>query len=188
MAQQRRSGTLRIIGGAMRGRKIRFHDAAGLRPTLDRVRETLFNWLATDIRDARCLDLFAGSGALSFEALSRGAAQVVAVEKSSVALRDLHKNRNVLGTRRLTIVHGDALRYLDGEHRRPFDVIFVDPPFGRELVQATLRGLTESDCLTSRTLVYVEHEAGMDLAHEGWDRLRHKRAGNTEYTLLERIT
>ena len=186
MKQERRSGTLRIIGGNWRGRKIRVSRAHGLRPTLDRVRETLFNWLVADIRDAHCLDLFAGTGALSFEALSRGAADVVAVERNNRTLRDLHKNRSLLGTNRLSIIHCDALRYVEARHARPFDIVFVDPPFHHQLVPATLEALARSDCMSHGTLVYVELEADTDcVLASSWNRLRHQRAGNTQSMLLE---
>ncbi|MEE8041822.1 MAG: 16S rRNA (guanine(966)-N(2))-methyltransferase RsmD [Pseudomonadales bacterium] len=186
MKHGRPSGTLRIIGGNWRGRKIRVSRVHGLRPTLDRVRETLFNWLAADIRDAHCLDLFAGTGALSFEALSRGASDVVAVERNNRTLRDLHQNRSLLGANRLSIIHTDALRYVDARHPRTFDIIFVDPPFHHQLIPATLEALARSDCVTHGTLVYVELEADTDCAvASSWDRLRHQRAGNTQAMLLE---
>ena len=186
MKRERPSGTLRIIGGHWRGRKIRFGAALGLRPTLDRVRETLFNWLAPDIRDAHCLDLFAGSGALSFEALSRGAADVVAVERNSQSLRDLHKNSALFGANRMSIIHSDALRYVDAPHTHAFDIIFVDPPFHENLVATTLEALAGSDCMTQGTLVYVELETDTHcVLTSTWDPLRHKRAGNTQFMLLQ---
>lgn len=187
MNRPRRSGTLRIVGGAWRGRKIHFGAAPSLRPTLDRVRETLFNWLAAEIRDAHCLDLYAGTGALSFEALSRGAADVIAVERSARVLRDLHKNRNALGAHRLALVHAEALRYLHLHRGRTFDLIFVDPPFHRGLVPATLAALIRCECLTENTMVYVEHEASEELMLDAeWIHHRHQRAGATRFMLLRR--
>lgn len=189
MNQKRRSGTLRIIGGTWRGRKIRFSGAQGLRPTLDRVRETLFNWLAADIAGAHCLDLYAGTGALSFEALSRGAASAVAVERSARVLRDLHRNRSTLAASRLSVVRAEALPYLAATHRRTFDVIFVDPPFHRGLVPASLAALVRSDCLTESSLIYVEHEADCDFVQEEhWVRTRDRHAGATRFMLLKRAS
>src|SRR6187455_3538465 len=121
-------GVLRIIGGKYRSRQLRVPARPGLRPTPDRVRETLFNWLGQDLTGLACLDLFAGSGALGFEAASRGAARVVLVEKDRVALAELERSLAALGAAQVSIVAGDAHAFLKHEQAR-FDVVFLDPPF-----------------------------------------------------------
>ena len=123
-------GRLRIVGGEWRGRRLPVLDQPGLRPTPDRVRETLFNWLAPLITGARCLDLFAGSGALGFEAASRGAGRVVMIEKSANVVRVLRENRLLLDARQVEVIHADAGPWLAGQ-AEPFDLVFLDPPFCR---------------------------------------------------------
>jgi 16S rRNA (guanine(966)-N(2))-methyltransferase RsmD len=173
---------VRIIGGLWRSRLIEFPDAADLRPTPDRVRETLFNWLGQDLNGMACLDLFAGSGALGFEALSRGAASVVMVEKHPAALRALRENAQKLGAANLTLVRGDALEFARGARSR-FDVVFVDPPY-RLGMQATaldlLRGL-----LAQGGRVYLEGDAAFE-APRGWAIFKRARAGNVHFHLLAR--
>ena len=132
-----RRNTVRIIGGLWRSRILEFPDVEDLRPTPDRVRETLFNWLGRDLSGMACLDLFAGSGALGFEALSRGAASVVMVEKNAAALRALSENARKLGASNLTVVRGDALEFARATRAR-FDVVFVDPPYRLGLQTGTL--------------------------------------------------
>ena len=127
---------LSIIGGNWRSRKISFEDAEGLRPTPARVRETLFNWLQYDIIGSRCLDLYAGSGALSFEAASRGAKSVVQVENNPVACRCLKTNALALKAEQIKVVQMDAFRYLAGD-AQAFDIVFVDPPFNLNLAAQT---------------------------------------------------
>jgi 16S rRNA (guanine(966)-N(2))-methyltransferase RsmD len=123
---------VRIIGGSMRGRVIRFPAAPGLRPTPDRVRETLFNWLGQDLAGRRCLDLYAGTGALSLEAVSRGAALAVAIERQPALARALAASGEMLGAAALEVHAGDARAWLDRETRQ-FDVVFADPPFAEDL-------------------------------------------------------
>jgi 16S rRNA (guanine966-N2)-methyltransferase len=178
--RRNRRNTVRIIGGQWRSRILEFPDAADLRPTPDRVRETLFNWLGQDLSGTACLDLFAGSGALGFEALSRGAASAVMVEKDSAALRSLQGNAQKLGARNLTVVRGDALEFAR-ETRARFDVVFVDPPYRLGLQLAALalvRGL-----LNEGGRVYVEGEARFEVPR-GWTILRKSRAGNVHFHLL----
>src|SRR5476649_1681914 len=122
------AGALRIVGGKYRSRVLRVPARPGLRPTPDRVRETLFNWLGQDLTGLACLDLFAGSGALGFEAASRGAARVVMVEKDRAAVAELERSRATLGAAQVAVVDGDAALYLAREQER-FDVVFLDPPF-----------------------------------------------------------
>jgi 16S rRNA (guanine966-N2)-methyltransferase len=149
---------LRIIGGRWRGRKLRFPSAEGLRPTPDRVRETLFNWLAPSIRGARCLDLFAGSGALGLEALSRGAAEVVFVERAPLVARHLREALGLLAADGGRVVQADAAAFLAGP-AQPFDVVFLDPPFGADLVPAMLARLVAAGWLAPGARVYVEQPA-----------------------------
>ncbi len=177
-----RPNTVRIIGGVWRSRLIEFPDAADLRPTPDRVRETLFNWLGQDLSGMACLDLFAGSGALGFEALSRGAASVIMVEKNSAALRALRDNAQKLGATGLTVVRGDALEFARGARSR-FDVVFVDPPYrlGMQVAAlAPLRGL-----LAAGGRVYVEGDAALE-PPRGWAVFKRARAGNVHFHLLVR--
>jgi 16S rRNA (guanine(966)-N(2))-methyltransferase RsmD len=177
-----RPNTVRIIGGLWRSRLIEFPDAADLRPTPDRVRETLFNWLGQDLSGMACLDLFAGSGALGFEALSRGAASVIMVEKNPAALRALRDNAQKLGATGLTVVRGDALEFARGARSR-FDVVFVDPPYrlgAQAAALAPLRGL-----VAAGGRVYVEGDAVFE-APRGWAILKHARAGSVHFHLLAR--
>jgi 16S rRNA (guanine966-N2)-methyltransferase len=175
---------VRIIGGEHRGRRIAVPDRPGLRPTPDRVRETLFNWLGQRLEGLACLDLFAGTGALGFEAASRGAARVVLVERDAAAYRGLEETRSAIGLR-VELVHGDALNYL-GRPGEPFDVVFLDPPFvqnaGQNALAAALERLPRR--LAPRARVYVE--AAEPLAPgAGWNELRRARAGQVSYQLLE---
>jgi 16S rRNA (guanine966-N2)-methyltransferase len=175
-----RANTVRIIGGLWRSRILEFPDVAGLRPTPDRVRETLFNWLGRDLTGLACLDLFAGSGALGFEALSRGAASVVMVEKDAAALAALRENARKLSADNLTVVRGDALEFARRARSR-FDVVFVDPPYRLGLQAAALalvRGL-----LVEGARVYAESDAVLQLP-QGWAILKRARAGKVYFHLL----
>ena len=177
-----RPNTVRIIGGVWRSRILEFPDAEDLRPTPDRVRETLFNWLGRDLTGMACLDLFAGSGALGFEALSRGAASVVMIEKNPAALRALRDNARKLDATGLTVVRGDALEFVRSARSR-FDVVFVDPPYRLGMQVAALgllRGL-----LAEGGRVYVESDAVFE-PPRGWAVFRRSRAGNVHFHLLAR--
>ena len=172
---------VRIVGGTYRSRILRFPARPGLRPTPDRVRETLFNWLGQDLNGRECLDLFAGSGALGFEAASRGASRVVMVENDPVALRALERNRAALGCESVVELHrGDALEFVRGAERA-FDIVFLDPPFDSSLlarVAAALPRLTRSG-----GMVYVESSRGVAL--DAAFRLhRQGRAGQVTYQLF----
>lgn len=157
---------LRIVGGRWRSRRIRFGDGDGLRPTPDRVRETLFNWLQFEIGGAVCLDAFAGSGALGFEALSRGAARVVMIEKARPQLALLQAAAQELGAEAAVLVHGDTLALL---RQAPpwlpsggFDGVFLDPPFHQGLLPAVCAALHERALLKPEAFVYLESESGWD--------------------------
>ncbi|BAN36435.1 N6-adenine-specific methylase [Sulfuricella denitrificans skB26] len=175
---------VRIIAGEWRGRLINFPQAEGLRPTPDRVRETLFNWLGQTLDGMTCLDLFAGSGALGFEALSRGAKRVVMVEQNPQALKALQENARKLGADRLDLVAGDGLKTLSREGKA-FDVIFLDPPFHHGILPLLLPLLP--DRLATDGFVYAETEQELEPG-EGWEVWRNGRAGNVFYCLLKRKT
>jgi 16S rRNA (guanine966-N2)-methyltransferase len=182
-AAQRAHGSanrVRIIGGQYRRRLLGFPDGAGLRPTPDRVRETLFNWLGQDLPDWRCLDLFAGSGALGFEAASRGAGRVVMIERDRAALAALAKNRTELGANAVEIVHADALAWL-GHNREVFDLAFVDPPFDSGLAAPVLAAIGAH--LAPGGQVYVEQGAEV-IPPPGFIIHRSGRAGRSHFALL----
>ena len=179
------SRVLRIIGGTWRGRKLRFPAGAAIRPTPDRVRETLFNWLGTAIRGARCLDLFAGSGALGLEALSRGAAHVTFVEQDAAAAHALRERLLEWQAGDARVVRTDALRYLSGD-ARPFDIVFLDPPFASGLLARSAALLEERDWLAADARIYVECAAreGLPPLPAGWRPLNAKQSGEVGYHLL----
>jgi 16S rRNA (guanine966-N2)-methyltransferase len=178
---------LRIIGGSWRGRKLRFPAVALIRPTPDRVRETLFNWLGARIGGARCLDLFAGSGALGLEALSRGAAAVTFVEHDSSAVRALAATLSAWGAQGARVERADALRFLAGTPQ-PCDVVFLDPPFGSGLLGAAAAALEQGGWLKPAALIYVECAAreGPPALPASWRALKAKRAGEVGYHLYTR--
>lgn len=177
---------VRIIGGLYRGKKLGFPDQEGLRPTPDRVRETLFNWLMFNIRGTRCLDAFAGSGALGFEALSRGAAEVVLVEASPIACRSLQDHARSLRAPGLQIVAGNALDYLQTNHKA-FDVIFLDPPFASDLMNACLQRIEAGDSLVRGGLLYTESATTLSLDPQRWLERKRKQAGQVHYALYEKL-
>ncbi len=171
---------MRIIGGRWRSRILHFPARPGLRPTPDRVRETLFNWLGQRLDGLRCLDLFAGSGALGFEAASRGAQEVVLVERDDRAATALEGNAALLGAGQVRVVRNDGLSYLDGPEG-PFDVIFLDPPFASGLLAAAL--VKCATRLATGGKIYAEFGELPELT--GWRVLREGRAGQSHYCLLE---
>jgi 16S rRNA (guanine966-N2)-methyltransferase len=182
------SNKLRIIGGDWRSRCITFIDAPGLRPTPVRVRETLFNWLRDDIIASRCLDLYAGSGALGFEAASRGAKSVTQVENNALACRALKENAIALAAEQVKIVQSDVMRYLAGE-AETFDVIFIDPPFAMGLAAETCQWLEDKGWLSKHAKIYVEVESTLKLEGipENWRLLKSKVAGEVGYHLFARV-
>ena len=149
------SRELRIIGGAWRGRKLRFPEGVAIRPTPDRVRETLFNWLQPVIHGARCLDLFTGSGALGLEALSRGASRAVFVDTSREGIEAIRATTRLFGAEGAELVVDDGLHYLKNA-QGPFDVVFLDPPFDAGLLTSAFARLGAAGCLALGALVYVE--------------------------------
>jgi len=184
-------GELRIIGGEWRGRRIRFPPVSAIRPTPDRVRETVFNWLQPVIAGSRCLDLYAGSGALGLEALSRGAAQVVFVDVESAATRHLAATLAALGCSRGQVIRSEARRFLESpaEHADgPFDVVFLDPPFAVPVLPETCDALERGGWLKPDARIYLESPAaaGAPALPDGWTLLRSKRAGEVGYHLARR--
>ena len=183
------AGTLRVIGGKYRSRLLRVPQRPGLRPTPDRVRETLFNWLGQDLSGLACLDLYAGSGALGFEAASRGAARVVLVEKDRVALSGIERSKDALAASQVEIVRGDARAFLARRHERlgarpaaRFDVVFLDPPFRQNELPAILALLPPS--LQPLARVYVESDTPVAVAPP-WAELKRAKTGQVSYQLLQ---
>ena len=178
--------TLRIIGGEWRGRKLQFPNVEAIRPTPDRVRETLFNWLAPMIRGAHCLDLFAGSGALGFEALSRGAATVVMCDSNVKIISKFKEHAALLKTDKAMFVHCEALEFLK-RNKQTFDLVFLDPPFNSNLLEACFKILSEKDYLNDGATVYVEAHVKDEIPEtpENWSLHRNKRAGEVAYYLFK---
>jgi len=177
-------GQFRIIGGRWRGRRLAFAPLAGVRPTGDRVRETLFNWLQPVIGGARCLDLFAGSGALGLEALSRGAAEVLFVDRQPELVRAIENHLITLDAAGGQCVCTDAGRFLHGPVKA-FDVVFLDPPFGDVDWPRLLEELSSKGWLKGGARVYMEDSAttGRPALPGGWVLLRSAKAGNVGYHL-----
>jgi len=178
-------GSIRIIAGKHRGRKLPVLMADGLRPTTDRVKETVFNWLMPYMHKAHCLDCFAGAGSLGFEALSRGAEQVTLIELNKAAAKQLQTNKALLKADKLTIKHSDALKFLSNKPEQTFDVVFIDPPFRQNLVSQTALLLTQG-WLNKQALIYVEMEAeGEQVLPDNWQLLKEKLAGQVVYRLYQ---
>jgi len=179
--------TLRIIGGEWRGRRIRFPGEGGIRPTPDRVRETLFNWLSAAVPGSRCLDLFAGSGALGLEALSRGAREATFVEQNRENTEKLRETLALLAPGRATVVRAEALAWLKGP-ATAYDIAFLDPPFDGGLLGAAARGLEAGGWLAPDAFIYLEMPAkqGAPDLPAGWILHRTGRAGAVGYHLARR--
>jgi len=182
---KRSAGEVRIIGGRLRGRRIAVPDAPGLRPTPDRVRETLFNWLGPQLAGARVLDLFAGTGALGLEALSRGAAAVTLVEQQRVAVTALQQTVQRLGVPEVRIVAAEALSFLASDDGQ-YDLILLDPPFAAGLLEPALQVIIRHQRLAPGGVVYAEQsqDAGPPAVPRGWNLHRSGRAGEVGYYLL----
>ena len=178
--------SVRIIGGNFRGKKLSFPQIEGLRPTPDRVRETVFNWLMHDIRDAHCLDAFAGSGALGFEAFSRGAAHVTLLEKDPKAYQNLIKQASAFQSPKLVIKNSDACGFLKQKHT-PFNIIFLDPPFANNYIPTCLDALAKSNLLTPDGLIYLEAPDEVEVDQNSWACVKLKKAGQIVFGLYKRI-
>ena len=183
--KHRNANQLRIIGGKWRGRKLNFPDVPDLRPTGDRIRETLFNWLQGDIPGSQCLDLFAGSGALGWEALSRGAKQVVFLDSHSKVIRQLKESSKLLACDQAQFIQADAREYLNNQQSTPFDVVFLDPPFKQEILQKLVNLLYEKQWLASHAKIYLEMDVNTTtpVLPDSWHLLKEKKAGLVRYQL-----
>lgn len=184
-------GQLRIIGGKWGSRNIKFADAEGLRPTTNRIRETVFNWLQAELPASHCLDLFAGSGALGFEAASRGAKNVVLVDKETPVVRHLKDNVATLAADNIKVVKQDAeslLRAGPDRFGMPFDIIFLDPPFNKSLLEQCVRELENGNWLSPEASIYIECEKylELDFIPDNWTLHRQKKAGQVSFSLFYR--
>ena len=180
------AGRLRIVAGNWRSRLLDIADVPGLRPTSTRIRETLFNWLAPGLPGARCLDLCAGTGALGLEALSRGAASAVFVERSAIATRMLRANIATLQAEGAEVLQMDALDFSQAQASAPFDLVFLDPPFAADMLNDLCRLLSDRKLLASNARIYLEQDRDRPEPElpEGWQVLKNKTAGNVRYMLV----
>lgn len=181
------NNTIRIIGGKWRGRKLAFPGASPIRPTLDQIRETLFNWLQPVISESRCLDAFTGSGALGIEALSRGASQVTFIDKDNATLVQLRRHLQELSATNCDVLRFSMPEGLSQINPPAYDIIFLDPPFDSDLLNKTLATLAASALVKPGTLVYFEATSRYDL-HLGdtWQLQRHKKTKRISYGLLSK--
>jgi len=192
--QGKSAGQIRIIAGKHKGRKLPVLMAEGLRPTTDRVKETVFNWLMPYIHQANCLDCFAGSGSLGFEAMSRGATQVTLVELNRAAAKQLQANKELLKADNVTVISNDALSFLKegtlkqdlaDNNQKAFDLVFIDPPFRKQLVEQAAQ-LLNSYGLAEDALIYVEMEAeSTQIIPTNWQLLKEKVTGQVIYQLYQ---
>jgi 16S rRNA (guanine966-N2)-methyltransferase len=158
-------------------------DAEELRPTPDRIRETLFNWLQATIHGANCLDMFAGSGALGIEAVSRGATSSVLIEQDSKTAETLRESLKLLDTDKIIVHQADALQWIKAADQI-FDIIFLDPPFGKNMIEQSMSLLAESECVSEQTLIYVESESAWQ-AEKNVEVIKQAKAGQVHYMLLK---
>ena len=179
-------GTVRIIGGRFRGKKLTFPLQDSLRPTQDRIRETLFNWLMNDIVDANCLDIFAGTGALGLEALSRGAQHVTFVDNDNTVMNTLKKNAATFSADQLTFIRANYKEALLSQ--APFDIVFIDPPFSEQLQVPVAQWLEAQHYLTAKAFIYIEAKKGSDMAElpEDWVCLKQSSTATIDYYLYSR--
>lgn len=185
----RTSSQIRIIGGEWRSRKLTVPDAPGLRPTPDRVRETLFNWLAPYIGGARVLDAFTGSGALFLEALSRGASSGIALDLNTEAINNLRRNLELLDCDSAEVLRADALQYLSNTAERGFDIVLLDPPFHQDLLLTACQLLESNNWLNERAWIYTESEQAPSSlgVPNTWRLHREKHTGQVYYALWQKL-
>jgi len=189
VAKQNRThkiGQCRIIAGQWRGRKLDVPDVEGLRPTPDRVRETVFNWLQAYIGGSHCLDLFAGCGALGFEAASRGAMSVTMVELNSLAAKQLQENCNNLSATQCQVERTTAQQFL-AKNKNKYDIVFIDPPYQAALWTEVAQKLIDNTALSDDAVIYLECPGKADLPElpKQWQLIKEKKAGNIRYCLFE---
>lgn len=188
--QMKGKGAVRIIGGRLRSRLLHFRDIEGLRPTPSRIRETLFNWLRDEVEGKICLDLFAGSGALGFEALSRGAARTIFVERNAVACRALAENARILQAENAEVHHTSAWDWLRQTRQPPasINLVFLDPPFAGGLLPQACETLERSGLLNRPALIYLEAETAVKPRQlpDNWDMEKAGSAGEVHYFLARR--
>ena len=179
-----------IISGKFRGRKFSFPDVEGLRPTSGKIRETLFNWLQFDITNKTALDPFAGSGALSLEAISRGAKEVYIIEKERIVFEKLKSNFKLLNKDQYTIINDDAMVYLSKPSKQSFDLVFLDPPFAKNMLIQTIENLSNNNYLNSQSQIYIESEYKLtedslsSLINYDFKINKQKKSGNVHYCLI----
>jgi 16S rRNA (guanine966-N2)-methyltransferase len=179
-------GIVRIIGGQWRSRKLHFTEQPGLRPTPDRIRETVFNWLAPYLPGSRCLDLFCGSAALGFESLSRGASETFFVDNNPSVKRDWEANRQTLAAENARFFLTDAHQWLSTNSIAPCDILFVDPPYANQGLNATFTALCTSSILAPAGLIYFEHPRNEAVeTPASWALFREKLAGNNRYCIYQ---
>lgn len=187
MNKRTKSNSIRIIAGQWRGRKLSVLDADGLRPTTDRVRETLFNWLMYDVQGARCLDLYAGTGVLGLEALSRGAQFVQFIESQKPTANAIGQNLQVLNvtTEQSAVVYTSAQQFLLNTPDQPYDLVFLDPPFGKGLLVEAIQVLSQEGWLNERAFVYIEQGAKEEIVEvpDNWQLYRQGKAGQSCFRL-----
>jgi 16S rRNA (guanine966-N2)-methyltransferase len=185
-----RPGRLRIVAGKWRSRLVPIAEQEGLRPTPARVRETLFNWLSTEIHGSHCLDLFAGTGALAFEALSRGAVAATMIEKSAKVADLLESSSQILGAENARIKNTDALSFLRRPADKRYDIVFLDPPFADDLVEECCQLLHSNGWLTDRAAIYIEQDTSQPFPAlpAGWHVAGNRQAGHVRFALLRTNT
>lgn len=186
---KKQANSLRIIGGQWRSRKLQLQDAEGMRPTPDRIRETLFNWVQNSVHGSRCLDLFSGSGALGLEALSRGAKDVIFVEKNKAVANQLLSNLQLLESD-VNVINTDAIEYLNQYKKNSaesFDLIFLDPPYRKGLIEEALKLLYLKELIDQNTCIYLEHESEEDFNWSQFDLeiLKETSAGQVKCLLVK---
>ncbi len=188
--QSARASSIRIIGGEWRSRKLTVPDAQGLRPTPDRVRETLFNWLAPTIQGARVLDAFTGSGALFLEALSRGASTGVAIDANTNAVNNLRRNLAVLQCDDAEVLRVDSLQYLSNKTEQGFDIVLLDPPFHQDLLLSACQLLEDNNWLNKGAWIYTESEQAPSslVVPSTWRLHREKHTGQVHYALWQKVS
>ncbi|HHX06620.1 MAG TPA: 16S rRNA (guanine(966)-N(2))-methyltransferase RsmD [Pseudomonas sp.] len=188
--QSARASSIRIIGGEWRSRKLTVPDAPGLRPTPDRVRETLFNWLAPTIQGARVLDAFTGSGALFLEALSRGASTGVAIDANTNAVNNLRRNLAVLQCDDAEVLRVDSLQYLSNKTEQGFDIVLLDPPFHQDLLLSACQLLEDNNWLNKGAWIYTESEQAPSSlgVPSSWRLHREKHTGQVHYALWQKVS